>query len=111
MHFPLIFQEELEEDWINYELANYFVLSINTFTCLSSPINLSVYCGMSKQFRDELRHIMTRYIKDISFRLMIMIVLVIIFYLQEVRCPVQVRRHEAIAEPKPLVLPQHTPVH
>ena len=78
MHFPLIFQEELEEDWINYELANYFVLSINTFTCLSSPINLSVYCGMSKQFRDELRHIMTRYIKDISFRLMIMIVLVII---------------------------------
>ena len=66
----LISQEEywiLEEDWINYELANYFVLSINTFTCLSSPINLSVYCGMSKQFRDELRQLMTRYTIDISF--------------------------------------------
>ena len=62
----LISQEEYEEGWINYELANYFVLSINTFTCLSSPINLSVYCGMSKQFRDELRVIMTRYSTDIS---------------------------------------------
>ena len=63
MHLPLISQEELEEGWIDYELANYFVLSINTFTCLSSPINLSVYCGMSKQFKDELRQILTRYNK------------------------------------------------
>ena len=49
-----------EPDWMNYELANYIVLSINTFMCLSSPINLLIYCGMRKQFRDEITQIITR---------------------------------------------------
>ena len=46
---------------MNYELANYIVLSINTFMCLSSPVNLLIYCGMSKQFRDEIGQILARY--------------------------------------------------
>ena len=48
---------------MNYELANYIVLSINTFMCLSSPVNLLIYCGMSKQFRDEIRQILARFYK------------------------------------------------
>ena len=51
---------------MDYELANYIVLSINTFMCLSSPVNLLIYCGMSKQFRDEIRQILARYCKGIS---------------------------------------------
>ena len=51
---------EQEPDRMNYELANYIVLSINTFMCLSSPINLLIYCGMRKQFRDEITQIITR---------------------------------------------------
>ena len=45
---------------MDYELANYIVLSINTFMCLSSPITLLIYCGMSSQFRDEISQIITR---------------------------------------------------
>ena len=44
---------------MNYELANYIVLSINTFMCLSSPLNLAVYCGMSNQFREQFTKIVT----------------------------------------------------
>lgn len=51
---------------MDYELANYIVLSINTFMCLSSPVNLLIYCGMSKQFRDEIRQILARYCRGIS---------------------------------------------
>ena len=42
---------------MDYETANYIVLIINTFMCLSSPLNLAIYCGMSKQFRDQFSHI------------------------------------------------------
>ena len=45
---------------MDYETANYIVLIINTFMCLSSPLNLAIYCGMSKQFRDEIRQILAR---------------------------------------------------
>ena len=37
---------------MDYELAGNAVLFINTFTCLTCPINFSIYCSMSKQFRD-----------------------------------------------------------
>ena len=37
---------------LNYELAENIVLFINTFTCLTVPLNLFIYCGMSKKFRD-----------------------------------------------------------
>ena len=45
---------------MDYDLANYIVLTINTFMCLSSPINLAIYCGMSRQFRDQFTKIMAR---------------------------------------------------
>ena len=44
---------------MDYETANFIVLIINTFMCLSSPLNLAVYCGMSNQFRDQFTKIMT----------------------------------------------------
>ena len=37
---------------MDYDVANFIVLTINTFMCLSSPLNLAVYCGMSSQFRE-----------------------------------------------------------
>jgi hypothetical protein len=37
---------------LDYEIAENIVLFINTFTCLTVPLNLFIYCGMSKQFRD-----------------------------------------------------------
>ena len=44
---------------MDYETANFIVLIINTFMCLSSPLNLAVYCGMSNQFREQFTKIMT----------------------------------------------------
>ena len=38
---------------LNYDIANNIVLIINTFMCLSCPLNLIIYCGMSKQFREN----------------------------------------------------------
>ena len=49
---------------MDYETANYIVLIINTFMCLSSPLNLAIYCGMSKQFRDQFTKLMTRWDGD-----------------------------------------------
>ena len=45
---------------MDYDVANFIVLIINTFMCLSSPVNLLIYCGMSKQFRDEIKQILAR---------------------------------------------------
>ena len=53
-----------DRDWMDYETANYIVLIINTFMCLSSPLNLTIYCGMSKQFRDQFTKLMTRWDGD-----------------------------------------------
>ena len=36
---------------MDYEVAGNVVLIVNTLTCLACPINLAIYCGMSKQFR------------------------------------------------------------
>ena len=36
---------------LDYDIANNIVLIINTFMCLSCPLNLIVYCSMSKVFR------------------------------------------------------------
>ena len=44
---------------MDYETANFIVLIINTFMCLSSPLNLAVYCGMSSQFREQFTKIVT----------------------------------------------------
>ena len=37
---------------LDYTLAENIVLFINTFTCLTVPLKLFIYSGMSKQFRD-----------------------------------------------------------
>ena len=43
---------------MDYDVANFIVLTINTFMCLSSPLNLAVYCGMSSQFREQFTKIL-----------------------------------------------------
>ena len=40
-----------ESPLLDYQIANNIILVINTFMCLSCPLNLAIYCGMSKQFR------------------------------------------------------------
>ena len=42
---------------IDHELAKRVVIIINSLTCLSSPLNLAIYCGSSKQFRDTFRDV------------------------------------------------------
>ena len=44
---------------MNYDTANFINLIINTFMCVSSPLNLGVYCTMSKQFRNQFRMILS----------------------------------------------------
>ena len=38
---------------LDYGIANNIILVINSFMCLSCPLNLAIYCGMSKQFREN----------------------------------------------------------
>ena len=46
-----------EKPLLDYTIAETLVLIINCLTCLSSPINLAIYCGTSKLFRDTFRSI------------------------------------------------------
>ena len=43
-----------EAPLLDYGIANNIILVINSFMCLSCPLNLAIYCGMSKQFRENL---------------------------------------------------------
>ena len=45
---------------LDYHIANYIVLIINTFMCLSCPLNLIVYCSMSKVFRKTFNTVISR---------------------------------------------------
>ena len=45
---------------LDYDIANYIVLIINTFMCLSCPLNLIVYCSMSKVFRKTFNRMISR---------------------------------------------------
>ena len=45
---------------LDYHIANYIVLIINTFMCLSCPLNLIVYCSMSKAFRKTFSTVISR---------------------------------------------------
>ena len=45
---------------LDYHIANYIVLIINTFMCLSCPLNLIVYCSMSKAFRKTFNTVISR---------------------------------------------------
>ena len=49
-----------DRDWMDYETANYIVLIINTFMCLSCPLNLAVYCSTSKAFRKTFNTVIGR---------------------------------------------------
>ena len=55
---PYLIVSDQERDWMDYDVANFIVLTINTFMCLSSPLNLAVYCGMSSQFREQFTKIL-----------------------------------------------------
>ena len=46
-----------EQTLLDYNLAKILILIINSLTCLSSPINLAIYCGTSKLFRDTFKAI------------------------------------------------------
>ena len=45
---------------LDYHIADYIVLIINTFMCLSCPLNLIVYCSMSKVFRKTIKRVISR---------------------------------------------------
>ena len=45
---------------LDYHIADYIVLIINTFMCLSCPLNLAVYCSMSKAFRKTFNTVIGR---------------------------------------------------
>ena len=45
---------------LDYHIADYIVLIINTFMCLSCPLNLIVYCSMSKIFRKTFKRVISR---------------------------------------------------
>ena len=45
---------------LDYQIANQIVLFINTFMCLSCPLNLIVYCSMSKVFRKTFTLVISR---------------------------------------------------
>ena len=44
-----------EHPLMDYNIAETLILILNSLTCLSSPINLAIYCGTSKLFRDTFR--------------------------------------------------------
>lgn len=42
-------------EFLNYEIANLFILFANFFLVVSYPINFAIYCGMSRQFRETFK--------------------------------------------------------
>ena len=43
----------LSTEILNHEVAEVVILVIYTLTCLTSPLNLAIYCGTSKEFRKQ----------------------------------------------------------
>ena len=50
----------IDLELLDYKIANYIVLIINTFMCLSCPLNLIVYCSMSKVFRKNFNSVISK---------------------------------------------------
>lgn len=50
-------------EFLDYSVANLFVLFANFFLIVSYPINFAIYCGMSRQFRETFKDI---FIKNTS---------------------------------------------
>lgn len=44
-------------EFLDYSVANLFVLFANFFLIVSYPINFAIYCGMSRQFRETFKDI------------------------------------------------------
>ena len=44
---------------MDYEIANFIVMVIHTFMCVSSPMNLIVFCSMSSKFRRQFSKLVT----------------------------------------------------
>ncbi|XP_063710031.1 sex peptide receptor [Culicoides brevitarsis] len=47
-------------EFLNYEIANLFILFANFSLVVSYPINFAIYCGMSRQFRETFKEIFLR---------------------------------------------------
>jgi neuromedin U receptor 1 len=48
-------------EFLNYQIANMFILFGNFFLIVSYPINFAIYCGMSRQFRETFKEIILGY--------------------------------------------------
>ncbi|XP_030079383.1 sex peptide receptor [Drosophila hydei] len=44
-------------EFLDYGIANIFIMLTNFFLVLSYPINFGIYCGMSRQFRETFKEI------------------------------------------------------
>ncbi|XP_035903371.1 insulin-like receptor isoform X5 [Anopheles stephensi] len=44
-------------EFLDYYIANLFILFANFFLIVSYPINFAIYCGMSRQFRETFKEI------------------------------------------------------
>lgn len=44
-------------EFLDYGVANMFILFANFFLIVSYPINFAIYCGMSRQFRETFKEI------------------------------------------------------
>ncbi|ETN62690.1 sex peptide receptor [Anopheles darlingi] len=44
-------------EFLDYYIANLFILFANFFLIVSYPINFAIYCGMSRQFREAFKEI------------------------------------------------------
>uniref|UniRef100_A0A499FUS2 G_PROTEIN_RECEP_F1_2 domain-containing protein n=1 Tax=Anopheles farauti TaxID=69004 RepID=A0A499FUS2_9DIPT len=47
-------------EFLDYYVANLFILFANFFLIISYPINFAIYCGMSRQFRETFKNIFVK---------------------------------------------------
>ncbi|XP_058837523.1 sex peptide receptor [Topomyia yanbarensis] len=52
-------------EFLDYYIANMFILFANFFLIISYPINFAIYCGMSRQFRETFKEIFVKSAKQI----------------------------------------------
>ncbi|XP_058466366.1 sex peptide receptor [Malaya genurostris] len=52
-------------EFLDYYIANMFILFANFFLVISYPINFAIYCGMSRQFRETFKEIFVKSAKQV----------------------------------------------
>lgn len=52
-------------EFLDYYIANLFILFANFFLIVSYPINFAIYCGMSRQFRETFKEIFVKSSKQL----------------------------------------------